>query len=158
VRNAAFQWLSEYKDVDSAGAVMNNMGPALFAGAGGGGGELKKFEFLKDYKFCLTYENTAGRGYTTEKFLHAKAAGCIPIYWGDSLVERDFCLGGAIDARKVKTKEELIELVRTVDENDSEWLKRYSVPALDDYRVAWCRRSCWGTPRRVLFGGRCGLC
>ena len=154
VRNTAFQWLSEYKDVDSAGAVMNTMGPNLFAGAGGGGGELKKFEFLKDYKFCLTYENTAGRGYTTEKFLHAKAAGCIPIYWGDPMVERDFCMGGAIDARKVKTKEELIELVRTVDENDSEWLKRYSVPALDDYRVAWCRRTMAECCRRIFkLGG-----
>ena len=154
VRNTAFQWLSEYKNVDSAGAVMNTMGPALFAGAGGGGGELKKFEFLKDYKFCLTYENTAGRGYTTEKFLHAKAAGCIPIYWGDPMVERDFCLGGAIDARKVKTKEELIELVRAVDESDSEWLKRYSVPALDDYRVAWCRRTMAECSRRIFkLGG-----
>jgi GR25 family glycosyltransferase involved in LPS biosynthesis len=154
VRNAAFQWLSEYKPVDSAGRVMNNMGDRLFAGAGGGGGEQKKVEFLKDYKFCLAYENNSARGYTTEKFLHAKAAGCIPIYWGDSAIERDFSLAGAIDARNVKTQEELVALVRAVDESDSEWLRRYAVPALDSYRVAWCHRTMAECARRVFgLGG-----
>jgi hypothetical protein len=131
VRNAAFQWLSEYKKVDSAGRLFNNMGPAIFAGGGGGGGELKKFEFLKNYKFCLTYENNSSRGYVTEKYLHAKAAGCIPIYWGDPTFERDFNPAGCIDARAFKTPEELIEAVRRVDTDDAEWLKRFAVPALN---------------------------
>jgi hypothetical protein len=101
MRNAAFQWLHEgYKPVDSAGRLFNNVGNVIAAGLGGGGGELKKHEFLKDYKFCLAYENEASDGYTTEKWLHAKAAGCIPIYWGDPKVERDFQISGFIDARK----------------------------------------------------------
>ena len=154
VRNTAFQWLSEYKRVDSAGAFMNNMGTGIFAGAGGGGGEQKKVEFLKDYKFCLAYENNSARGYTTEKFLHAKAAGCIPIYWGDPAIERDFSMAGAIDARGVKTEEDLIELVRSVDEDDSEWLRRYAVPALDSYKVAWCHRTMAEASRRIFgLGG-----
>jgi GR25 family glycosyltransferase involved in LPS biosynthesis len=154
VRNTAFQWLSEYKRVDSAGAFMNNMGTGIFAGAGGGGGEHKKVEFLKDYKFCLAYENNSSRGYNTEKFLHAKAAGCIPIYWGDPAIERDFSMAGAIDARGVKTEEDLIDLVRNVDESDSEWLRRYSVPALDPYRVAWCYRTMAEASRRIFgLGG-----
>ena len=154
VRNTAFQWLSEYKQVDSAGAFMNNMGTGIFAGAGGGGGEHKKVEFLKDYKFCLAYENNSARGYTTEKFLHAKAAGCIPIYWGDPAIERDFSMAGAIDARGVKTEEDLIDLVRSVDQDDSEWLRRYAVPALDPYRVAWCYRTMAEASRRIFgLGG-----
>jgi alpha(1,3/1,4) fucosyltransferase len=153
-RNAAFQWLSEYKPIDSAGRHMNNMGPGLFAGGGGGGGELKKHEFLKDYKFCFAYENNSSRGYTTEKFLHAKAAGCIPIYWGDPTVERDFSMAGAIDARNFRTPEELIAAVRRVDEDDSEWLKRFAVPALDPYRVAWCHRTMAECARRIFgLGG-----
>jgi GR25 family glycosyltransferase involved in LPS biosynthesis len=153
-RNAAFQWLSEYKRVDSAGRHMNNMGDGIFAGAGGGGGELRKLEFLRDYKFCLAYENNSARGYTTEKFLHAKAAGCIPIYWGDPAVERDFSLAGAIDARDFKSPDELIEAVRRIDENDSEWLKRFAVPALDAYRVAWCHRTMAECARRIFgLGG-----
>ena len=150
VRNAAFQWLNEYKHVDSGGHLYNNVGDGLFALAGGGGGELKKMEFLRDYKFCITYENNSARGYTTEKYLHAKAAGCIPIYWGDPAFERDFSTAGCIDARKFKTPEELIAAVKKVDTDDGEWLKRYAVPALDDYKVAWCRRTMAECARRMF--------
>jgi len=48
LRNEAFHTLSTYKPVDSAGKLFNTMGDALFAGLGGGGGALKKHEFLKD--------------------------------------------------------------------------------------------------------------
>lgn len=154
VRNTAFQWLTDYKTVDSAGRVFNTMGPDLFSGGGGGGGELKKLEFLKDYKFCLTYENNSSRGYVTEKYLHAKAAGCIPIYWGDPALERDFSVAGCIDARNITTQEQLIEAVKRLDTNDSEWLKRFAVPALDPYRVAWCHRTMAECARRIFkLGG-----
>ena len=154
VRNSAFQWLSEYKKVDSAGALFNNIGPDIFAGAGGGGGELKKLDFLKDYKFCLTYENNSSPGYLTEKYLHAKAAGCIPIYWGDPRFEREFNKAGCIHAQDFKSPEELIEAVRRVDEDDSEWLKRFAVPALDPYRVSWAQRTMAECAKRIFgLGG-----
>ena len=141
MRNNAFNWLSTYKKVDSAGRLFNNMGDSLFAGLGGGGGELIKHEFLKGYKFCLAFENASAPGYTTEKWLHAKAAGCIPIYWGDPKVERDFDMDGCIDARGITTSAELIELVKKVDTNGGEWLRRFSKPALDEVRRDLVRRS-----------------
>jgi GR25 family glycosyltransferase involved in LPS biosynthesis len=149
MRNNAFQWLSKYKRVDSAGRLMNNMGDALFAGLGGGGGELKKHEFLKDYKFCLAFENAEAAGYTTEKWLHAKVAGCIPIYWGDPKVERDFDMDGCIDARNIRTSSELIDLVKEVDTNGSEWLRRFSKPALDETRRDIVRRTLSECARRI---------
>lgn len=141
MRNNAFQWLSTYKKVDSAGRLFNNMGDGLFAGLGGGGGEIIKHEFLKNYKFCLAFENASAPGYTTEKWLHAKVAGCIPIYWGDPKVERDFDMDGCIDARGVTTSAELIDLVKKVDTNSSEWLRRLSKPALDEVRRDLVRRT-----------------
>ena len=150
VRNTAFKTLSQYKHVDSAGRLFNNIGDEIFAGLGGGGGELKKFEFLKNYKFCFAYENSSSQGYTTEKFLHAKAAGCIPIYWGDPKVERDFDPAGFIDARGMKDPSELIEAVRKVDQNASQWLKMFSVPALDDTRRDMARRTLSECSRRLL--------
>jgi alpha(1,3/1,4) fucosyltransferase len=141
VRNKAFEWINEYKDVDSAGRLFNTVGNVLFAGPGGGGGELRKLEFLKDYKFCISYENSSSPGYVTEKLLHAKAAGCIPIYWGDPKVERDFNTNGFIDARNIHTKEELIAAVKAIDENNLEYIKKYSIPALDSYHVDWARRT-----------------
>jgi GR25 family glycosyltransferase involved in LPS biosynthesis len=172
IRNAAFHWLSQYKRVDSAGGLFNNMGgildmtnslgpsastcgggPSVAAVApcgGGGGGELAKVEFLRDYKFCLVFENASSPGYTTEKLLHAKAAGCIPIYWGDSEVQNDFDLNGIIDARGVTSSEDLIRLVRAVDESDSEWLRRFSVPALSEERAASVRQTMSKISERIL--------
>lgn len=150
LRNKAFHWLSKYKQVDSAGTVFNNIGSEIFAGSGGAGGELKKLEYLKDYKFCLAYENTASHGYTTEKYLHAKAAGCVPIYWGDPAFELDFNVDGCIDARGFKSPSELIGAVRRIDENDEEWLKRFKVPALDTDQVAWSRRTIAECARRLF--------
>ena len=150
MRNQAFQWLhGGYKAVDSAGRLYNNMGDGLFAGLGGGGGELRKHEFLKDYKFCLAYENAEAPGYTTEKWLHAKAAGCIPVYWGDPKVERDFDMDGCIDARDLKTPGELISAVRAVDTDASLWLKKMSRPALDEVRRDLVRRTLSECARRI---------
>lgn len=141
LRNNAFTWLSQYKRVDSAGRLFNNIGDAIFAGLGGGGGELKKHEFLKQYKFCLAYENASSQGYTTEKLLHAKAAGCIPIYWGDPKVERDFDPKGFIDARSITSPTDLIEAVRKIDENPELYERMYKTPALDEYKRDLVRRT-----------------
>jgi alpha(1,3/1,4) fucosyltransferase len=131
VRNRAFRTLCEYKEVDSAGKLYNTLGTELFAGLGGGGGEAKKVEFLRAYKFCLAYENAASPGYVTEKLLHAKAAGCVPIYWGAPDVELDFNMEGVIDARG-KTDEELIAEIKRVDEDDTLWLKMANTPLIRD--------------------------
>ena len=150
VRNAAFEALNAYSRVDSAGAVFNNMGPGLFAGAGGGGGEARKVAFLRDYRFCITYENNSAPGYCTEKLLHAKAAGCVPIYWGDPRAERDFNMDGCIDARTFRTGEELVAAVRAVEENPAEWQRKASIPALDPYKVEWAQRTMAELARRLL--------
>ena len=150
VRNLAFQWLSTYKEVDSAGALYNNMGPILAAGPGGGGGELKKFEFLKEYKFCIAYENSSFPGYVTEKLLHAKAAGCIPIYWGDPKVNRDFNTDGFIDAGSFKSASDLLGAVSRVDNDPELWKKMFETPALDTYKLEWTRRTLAQCATRLL--------
>lgn len=153
VRNQAFLALNSYKKVDSAGRLFNNVGNEIFAGRGGGGGEIKKLEFLKNYRFSITYENASEMGYTTEKLLHAKAAGCIPIYWGDPVVERDFDPAGFIDARGCRDTDELVELVRRIDENQEEWMKRFNVPALDSYKKDLVRRNLSELARRLILLG-----
>jgi len=127
IRNKAFHALNNYKAVDSDGRIFNTMGDKIFAGLGGGGGELLKHEFLKDYRFCLAYENDIGDGYVTEKLLHAKAAGCIPIYWGSSSAITDFNPEGFINASN-KTTEEMVAMVKAVEEDPDLWTKMASIP------------------------------
>jgi hypothetical protein len=83
-RNEFFSKLNSRKHVDSAGKYMNNIGYLLE------GGSKEKLNFIKDYKFVISFENSAFPGYTTEKVLEPLLAGCIPIYWGNPLVQKDF--------------------------------------------------------------------
>ena len=150
IRNDAFKTLTAYKPVDSAGRLFNNVGDSIFAGLGGGGGELKKHEFLKEYKFSITYENVSNPGYTTEKLLHAKAAGCVPIYWGDPKVGRDFNEKGFINAINCKCPQDLVNLVEKMDNDPVQWLAAASVPALSTYSRDLVRRNLAEMVRRFL--------
>jgi GR25 family glycosyltransferase involved in LPS biosynthesis len=112
--------------------LFNNVGDLIFTQTGGGGGgELKKLEFLKKYRFCLTYENWHRDGYVTEKLLAAKAAGCVPIYWGAADVTQDFPEGSFLNVNNLSTPEELIDAVKALDENDEAWLAMAGKPAID---------------------------
>ena len=150
IRNKAFTTLNKYKTVDSAGRLYNNIGSDIFAGLGGGGGELLKHEFLKSYRFCLAYENQSAPGYTTEKILHAKAAGCIPIYWGDPKVGRDFNEKGFLNANNCKSEADLIELVDKVESDPIKMAALQAVPALSSYSRDLVRRTFAEMVRRFV--------
>lgn len=136
VRNAALDLFSRIGHVDSAGRYRNNCGDAIFAGLGGGGGERKKVEFLRQYRFSITYENGLGDGYVTEKLFHAKAAGCVPIYWGDAPTAlEDFQPGGFIVAND-KTDEQLLDEVRALEADEVARLRIANTPLLSDQQIA----------------------
>ncbi len=146
VRNAAFHTLASYKHVDSAGRLYNNVGDGIFAGAGGGGGELRKLEYLKDYKFVLAYENQRAPGYVTEKILHAKAAGAVPIYWGARDVVEDFDERGFINANDLEGR----DLITAVMEAEGRWAELAAVPAVSATKCEEVRGLLAETARRIL--------
>ena len=76
--------LNEYRPVDGCGLVCNTIGGPIEPG------KAPKLAFLRNYRFNLCFENRSFPGYTTEKITDAYEAGCVPLYWGNSLVARDF--------------------------------------------------------------------
>ena len=133
VRNEAFKTLHAYKHVDSAGALFNNMGNGLFAGLGGGGGERRKVEYMRNYKFALVYENSSWSGYTTEKLFHAKVAGCLPLYWGDPIAAQDFHPFGYVN---LTGKEgQLLDIVQKLEEDPELLEKKAREPALSVEKI-----------------------
>jgi hypothetical protein len=49
----------------------------------------KKTDCLKNYKFCICYENTRDTdGYISEKIFDCFVSGCIPVYWGSRNIEQ----------------------------------------------------------------------
>jgi GR25 family glycosyltransferase involved in LPS biosynthesis len=71
---------------------------------------------------------------------HAKVAGCVPIYWGDKFVDRDFDSKGFLNANTVQTPEDLRALIERLEADPAAWRRMAEVPALSEYKRHWCER------------------
>lgn len=143
-REYFFDVLSNYKVVDSGGKFRNNIGGPINS----------KYEFQKDYKFSIAFENSSFNGYTTEKILQAFSAGTVPIYWGNPDVAKDFNEKSFINCHKYADFSEVIELIKKID-NDDDLFQAYlhqpigdeiqfPADALKEYRdyiVAICKQE-----------------
>lgn len=103
-----YKALSKVQRVDSGGRYLNNIGYNV----------KDKIEFIKDYKFVFAFENSSYPGYTTEKILEPLVAKCIPIYWGNPLIEQDFDSGCFINANHYDDYDDLIKKITELNEND----------------------------------------
>ena len=88
IRMAFFQLLSEYKHIDAVGKCMHNMGTKDKANeerfkehkrdSGDTFYDLAADRY-REYKFVISFENSAIPGYFTEKLLNPVLAGSIPV-------------------------------------------------------------------------------
>lgn len=85
-------------------------------------GENYKMDLISNYKFSLCYENSVTPGYHTEKLLHGKIAGNIPIYYGDKTVSKDFNSDSFINACGM-TDDELVETIRKIDSDNELYIE-----------------------------------
>ena len=118
-RLLAISEISRYKAVDILGKA-NPLSPIA-------DGEWAKLKALSSYRFSLCYENSVAPGYHTEKLLHGKIAGGIPIYYGHPSVQADFNSRSFIQAFGL-TGPELIERIREIDCNHQLYLQIVSEP------------------------------
>lgn len=119
-RIAFFKKLSAYKKVDSGGRFMNNIGQPV----------KDKLEFIKDYKFVISFENSSYPGYTTEKLVEPMRVGSIPIYWGDELVGKDFNTNSFINVNDFNSYDEVIEKIIELDNDDEKYYQMLQEPWL----------------------------
>jgi hypothetical protein len=92
-------------------------------------------DWLRQYRFSITYENAIGDGYVTEKLFHAKAASCVPIYWGDATSAcEDFDASGFIVANG-KTDEQLLDEMRVLESDEKARNRMASTPLLTTEKV-----------------------
>lgn len=119
-----FEKLSIYKKVDSGGGWRNNIGGLVE----------DKFSFDSSHKFSIVCENSSSPGYTTEKLIQAFAANCIPIYWGDSAIDKVFNKKAFINVMDYDSVEDVVERVKEIDRNDSLYVAMQKEPALVDER------------------------
>jgi hypothetical protein len=117
-----FQRLSRYKQVDSGGEFMNNIGGAIPGYSAG------KIEFLKPYKFNIAFENGSFPGYTTEKIFEPMVSRCLPIYWGNPLIAEEFNPKSFLNYADFPSEEALIEKIMELDKDDAQYLEYLRQP------------------------------
>lgn len=120
-----FHQLSKYKKVDSAGRYLNNIG----------GSVTNKMEFIKDYKFVISFENSSYPGYTTEKLVEPMLVNSIPIYWGNPRVHEDFNTKSFINVTDYRSYEEVIEKIIGLDRNESAFQNVVNEPWFNNNRI-----------------------
>jgi hypothetical protein len=124
LRNAFFDKLSKYKQVDSPGKARNNM-PYVS----------DKRAFIKQYKFTIAFENSYRPGYTTEKLMEPMLIGSMPIYRGNERVAEDFNTDCFLNWHDYGSDEALIERIMEVDRNDDLYLEMMARPSLPGNRL-----------------------
>jgi len=123
--------LARRAPVDCPGLSMNNMpaiGPSL----------AEKLDFLAGRRFCVTFENAATPGYSTEKLPEALLAGTVPIYWGDPLVGLDFNPEAFLNLADHASLEDLADAVMAVASDPAALRRLREQPAFAGDRLPDC--------------------
>jgi GR25 family glycosyltransferase involved in LPS biosynthesis len=156
MRNDTFHTVNNYKHVNSGGALFNNIGGQLtLKYPGGGCGDISKYHFLEQHKFQLCFENSQAAGYVTEKLLHSKLAGCVPIYWGDINAELEFLEDGFLNVSDCSSAEEVLERIKLLEEDIDICEKIATTPALDSTLIQKGYQLMSEMSKRILYV--CGI-
>lgn len=124
-----FKLLNEYKKVDSAGLVMNNMGTRIPKTP-----ELK-IQFLREYKFTIAFENESVDGYTTEKIIQPMLVNSLPIYWGSPSVNSEFNARSFVNVMAYPNFEAAVEEVVRIDRDEHRYRAYLQEPFLIKNRI-----------------------
>lgn len=114
--------IDEYKTVDCGGRYKNNVGGPVD----------NKIEFCSKYKFTIAVENTSTPGYTTEKIIDAWAAGSIPIYYGNPLIEQEFNTKAFINCHDYASFYDVLETIKKLDTDDDAYAQMMQEPIFND--------------------------
>lgn len=125
-RMKLMEFLSKYKKVDSAGKYLNNLDGNVIIDYS------NKGNFMFDYKFSIVLESTDQIGFVTEKITDAYQSYTIPIYCGDSMIDRELNKKSFIDIRDFKDFNELLQYIIYLDNNDNEFLNIIKQPLFKD--------------------------
>jgi len=113
-----FHQLSKYKQVDSGGKYLNNVG----------GPVVNKMDFINEYKFVISFENSSHPGYTTEKLIEPMLVNSIPIYWGNKELGKDFNTKSFVHVNQFRNYQEAIEQIIQLDQDEELYRQMVAEP------------------------------
>ena len=118
VRNTFLNELEKFVEIDYAGNYKNNIGgciPYVY--------NTDDFlNFIKEYKFVITMENSKEDTYITEKIIHGLLANTIPIYWGSDRIFDYFNSKRIINLNSIDDYRFIIDKILEILHDDNKWL------------------------------------
>ena len=108
-REAFFHELCKYKHVKSAGRHLNNTGFIVTPE--------NKAEYIKNFKFVLSFESCSLPGFTTEKIFEPLLVGSIPIYWGNPYIGEEFNRHRFVEATGRSFESVIQQIIRLDSDN-----------------------------------------
>jgi hypothetical protein len=74
----------------------------------------RKFNVLKDYRYCVVVESVKMDYYFSEKLIDAISVGCVPIYWGCPSLEKFFDTSGILWIGNLSELSDLLNILSDV--------------------------------------------
>lgn len=99
------------------------------------GDEKDKIEFIRDFKFHLTFDNSDRSGWITEKLIHAFSESTIPIYWGGIDVEEEFNPHAFIHVRRFNTLDEVHQKVFDLYNDKNLFYEMQTQPCFNENKI-----------------------
>ena len=97
-------------------------------------------DYVRQFKFILSMENSEEDTYITEKMTHGLVANSIPIYWGSKQVSTYFNRERFLELRNTGDIEGLVNTIKTM--TDEEWLRRVNEkPFVEPYTIQMIGRQ-----------------
>lgn len=145
VRNAFMNELEKHFSVTYAGGFRNNTGGPLthyyntseFA------------EYVGQFKYILSMENSEEDTYITEKIMHGIVGGSLPIYWGSKRVSDYFQNDRFLE---IRSKADFIGVLNTMKTmTDDEWLRRVNMRPFTEFGSTYTLTTIASHIRNLLF-------
>jgi hypothetical protein len=134
-RTDIINYMKQKIQIDCAGKHLNNH-PIVPGEPGTTEGSIEKIKFLEKYKFAFAIENNdrygGYYGYTSEKIYEPMVSGCIPIYWGNPLINEDFNKDSFLNVKNYESYDELIDHILQIENNKSLYIDYLMQPYTTD--------------------------
>lgn len=145
IRNQFINMLQDNFNVTFAGNYKNNIGGQLDATY-----NTREFrDYVSNYKFILSMENSEEDTYITEKITHGILAGSIPIYWGSKRVTDYFTTDRILEVRRLQDSASIIQTMKKM--TNEEWLRRVNLDPFTKFGHSYTIQTIANQVKRLLF-------
>ena len=129
-RNFFLEKLEKKISVDYAGSYKNNV-PIIKAPF-----NTQEFvDFVSQYKFIISMENSRGETYITEKILHGFNSGTIPVYWGSLNVGDYFNEERFLNIRNINDTDIFIDKIVEIINDVNKYIEFVNKPIYNNNKL-----------------------